>query len=51
MLISDETWKVKGTEEKDWHNAISKNYSNYVIAPNFETKRTSWIEREWVLID
>ncbi|MCK5088281.1 MAG: hypothetical protein KAQ90_12205, partial [Melioribacteraceae bacterium] len=47
LITSDESWKSKPAESKNakWRSAVSKDYRYIVIAPNFETKRTSWIER------
>ncbi len=46
MIYSDETWQAKPFGSKDdFQNAVNQNYRYEVIQPNFETKRTSWIER------
>lgn len=37
-------WKVK-PENGDWIAPTTRNYPYEIIAPNFKTKRTSWIER------
>ncbi len=34
--------KINGSE---WKNVVSKEFPNQIIAPNFNTKRPSWIER------
>jgi len=45
-VISDEKWKSRSTDPKrKWKKSITKDYSSIVIAPNFDTDRTSWIER------
>ncbi|MBN1302221.1 MAG: family 20 glycosylhydrolase [Melioribacteraceae bacterium] len=45
-LISDETWDAKsGSGNSEWEKAVSRIYNYTVIAPNFKTDRTSWIER------
>lgn len=45
LLQTDESWQVK-TPGKDYSTyAVSFDYPFIVIAPNFETDRTSWIER------
>ncbi len=46
MLLSDESWLVTKTNLNEWRNAVTGEYTWPVIAPNFETKRTSWIERQ-----
>ncbi|MCL5030999.1 MAG: beta-N-acetylhexosaminidase [Bacteroidetes bacterium] len=38
------SWKGK-TEGGEWKNVVSKKYPNQIIAPDFHTKRPSWIER------
>ncbi len=44
MTVKTSTeWQTKVND--DWIPAVSKNYPFLIIAPNFETKRTSWIER------
>lgn len=47
FIQSDETWLTKQLENKDaaWIGAKLKPYRFDVIAPNFNTKRASWIER------
>jgi hypothetical protein len=45
-LISDKTWVARSIEPKrKWKKVIQKDYKFIVIAPNFKTGRTSWIER------
>ena len=45
-IISDDTWKSRGTNPKrEWKKAITKEYGYEIIAPNFNTNRSSWIER------
>lgn len=45
-ILSDKKWvSRKADKNGKWKKAITKEYKYYVIAPNFETKRTSWIER------
>ncbi len=39
-----DSWEGK-SENGNWGNVVSKEYSNQIIAPNFKTKRPSWIER------
>lgn len=43
-VLSDESWQAK-TGNDDWKNAVIKSYPYEIIAPDFSTKRTSWIER------
>ncbi|MBZ0199728.1 MAG: beta-N-acetylhexosaminidase, partial [Ignavibacteriaceae bacterium] len=44
LIVQTNTdWKTKVKNE--WMNAVSKNYPFLIIAPNFEAKRASWIER------
>lgn len=38
-------WLGREYGNDNWREAVSKPYSFEVIAPNFKTKRTSWIER------
>ena len=38
-------WFGRESNSDPWKVVISKDYSSEVIAPNFNTKRTSWIER------
>jgi hypothetical protein len=47
VVLSDESWQVTdlNSDEESWEDAVSQEYRYPVIAPNFETKRTSWIER------
>jgi hypothetical protein len=45
-LMSDESWLTKPADDSaDWANAVSKPYRFEIVAPNFKTGRTSWIER------
>lgn len=46
-ILSDKTWLSKPSDNRKakWKKAITKKYKYTVIAPNFETMRTSWIER------
>ena len=44
-IQSDETWLVSSYGDKNQLPAVPGNYSLNVIAPNFKTGRTSWIER------
>ncbi|VAX19216.1 hypothetical protein MNBD_IGNAVI01-1889 [hydrothermal vent metagenome] len=46
-IMSDKTWLSKPSDNKKakWRKAITKGYKYTVIAPNFKTMRTSWIER------
>lgn len=46
-IMSDKTWLSKPSNNKKarWKKAITKKYKYTVIAPNFKTMRTSWIER------
>ena len=45
-IISDEKWKSRSLDPKrKWKKSITKDYNSTVIAPNFDTDRTSWIER------
>lgn len=46
-VMSDEKWEVTNlnSDKEKWVDAVSEDYRFPVIAPNFETKRTSWIER------
>jgi len=46
MLMSDESWQVTETNLNEWMNAVPGDYPWLITAPNFETKRTSWIERQ-----
>lgn len=43
-IISDDSWKVKKVKGS-WKKAKTKEYKSIVTEPNFETKRSSWIER------
>ncbi|MFH0733253.1 MAG: family 20 glycosylhydrolase [bacterium] len=46
-ILSDESWWVNNlfANSNLWKSALVKDYPYAVTAPNFETKRTSWIER------
>ncbi len=45
-INTDETWQVQDIKESDdWVNAVQREYSYTVIAPDFTRKRPSWIER------
>ncbi len=45
-VISDKKWLSRSSNSKrKWKKSITKNYKYTVIAPNFKTDRTSWIER------
>lgn len=46
-ILSDKTWLSKPSDNRKakWKKAITKKYKYTVIAPNFKTMRTSWIER------
>ena len=45
-VLSDEKWLCRSTESKsNWKKSIIKEYKFQIIAPNFDRKRTSWIER------
>ena len=45
-VITDEKWKSRSADPKrEWKKSISKDYKYTVITPNFDTDRTSWIER------
>jgi len=45
-VISDEKWMSRSSDTKlEWQKSITKDYKFPVIAPNFNRKRTSWIER------
>lgn len=51
IIMSDDSqnaklrWSGRETNTTDWKDVISKPYPLEVIAPNFDIKRTSWIER------
>ncbi len=47
IIMSDKTWRSRPSNNKKakWRKAITKKYKYTVIAPNFKTMRTSWIER------
>ena len=44
-MLTDNTWSAKLPESDNWMKATEQKYGKIVIAPNFKTKRTSWIER------
>ncbi|MCP5062225.1 MAG: family 20 glycosylhydrolase [Ignavibacteriae bacterium] len=44
-FMSDENWKVKNDILEEWQPVEMKENSLEIIAPNFSTKRKSWIER------
>jgi hypothetical protein len=45
-VLSDKTWLSRSSKKKGrWKKSVSKGYPYIIIAPNFETNRTSWIER------
>ncbi len=46
-LSSNETWwgKDLSNDNSSWQQALTKDYNYIVTEPNFETDRTSWIER------
>ncbi len=45
-VISDKKWMSRSVDPKrKWKKSISKDYKYPVIAPDFNSKRTSWIER------
>jgi len=44
-FMSDENWSVKKDESVKWQPVDIKENSLEIIAPNFTTKRKSWIER------
>jgi len=45
-VLSDEKWLSRSAESKsNWEKSIIKEYKFKIIAPNFDRKRTSWIER------
>jgi len=44
-LISDESWQARANSASEWNTPFIKAYPYEVIAPNFKTGRTSWIER------
>ncbi|MBZ0180981.1 MAG: beta-N-acetylhexosaminidase [Melioribacteraceae bacterium] len=46
MIYSDESWKAKPFDSQmEYTNAVKQNYRYELIQPNFDAKRTSWIER------
>jgi hexosaminidase len=46
QILSDEKWKSRSIDPKrTWKKSITKDYKYKVIAPNFDLKRASWIER------
>ena len=45
-VVTDEKWKSRSLDPKrKWKKSITKDYKYIVIAPNFDSDRTSWIER------
>jgi hypothetical protein len=42
---SEIKWLGHETNRNSWKEVVSKPYSYEIIAPNFKTKRSSWIER------
>ncbi len=44
-LQTDKSWMAKRSETDNFVNAEEYEYPYNIIAPNFKTKRTSWIER------
>lgn len=45
-ILSDTDWRSRSIDPKrKWKKSIEKDYRFIVIAPNFNTGRTSWIER------
>jgi hypothetical protein len=42
---SELKWTGRRINDDTWRETVSKPYPFEVIAPNFNTKRTSWIER------
>ncbi len=44
-ILTDENWFVTPGGNSNRMNAVEKEYPYNVIAPNFKTGRTSWIER------
>lgn len=47
QLLSDSTWQAQplNAASENYTGAVKRDYSFIITAPNFETKRTSWIER------
>ena len=47
VIKSNKTWRSRpaNNSKAKWKKPIIKNYRYPVIAPNFQTKRTSWIEK------
>jgi hypothetical protein len=47
VFMSDETWEVTDLEQtkETWRKSEASDYRYEVIAPNFDTGRSSWIER------
>lgn len=47
LILSDKTWRSRPADKSNakWKKPIIKKYRYPVIAPNFQTKRTSWIEK------
>jgi hypothetical protein len=44
-LLTDETWFGRLPDSDKWQKVTIQNQNKNVIAPNFKTKRTSWVER------
>ncbi len=45
-ILSNKKWMSRSIDPKSkWKKSITKEYKYPVIAPNFESNRTSWIER------
>jgi len=45
IIATSDDWKFKLPGRSDLYDAAAEDYRREVIAPNFETNRTSWIER------
>lgn len=47
VIKSDKTWRTRPASNKNakWKKPIIKKYKYPIIAPNFKTLRTSWIEK------
>lgn len=46
QIETNNSWNVRKEISEEWETAVEREYRFMVIAPNFETKRSSWIERE-----
>lgn len=45
-IVSNKKWNSRSLDTKNkWKKSITKKYKYTIIAPNFNTDRTSWIER------